>query len=265
MIEYTYSRRGSASTFGQKSASLCGSSTSSGFTLAELAIVLVIVGFLLGGMMVPLSAQRDIQNTNETQKQLSEIKEALFGFAAANGRLPCPASAAATGVESPSGGGVCVNPWDGFLPGKTLGIGPSDSQGYVVDSWGNRIRYAVTTQNSNAFTTSNGLRDAWGTNFTPDIRVCNTSAGITGAGATSACAANADLTSSAVAVITSSGKNGGVVPTGADEIANSDVNRTFVSHLPGPASAAQGEFDDIVVWLSQNILYSRMIAAGKLP
>jgi len=234
---------------------------SSGFTLAELAIVLVIVALLIGGMLAPLSAQRDIQNTNETQKQLSEIKEALFGFAAAKGRLPCPASAATTGIENPIGGGACVNSWDGLLPGITLGVGPTDPQGYVVDSWGNRIRYAVTTQNSNAFTTSNGLRNAWGTNFIPDIHVCNTSVGIT----SSACAANTELTSSAVAVIFSSGKNGSATPTGADELANTDNNPTFVSHLPSPASAAQGEFDDIVAWISPNILYNRMIAAGKIP
>jgi type II secretory pathway pseudopilin PulG len=236
-----------------------------GFTLVELAIVLVIVTLLIGGMLVPLSAQRDLQNANETQKQLSEIKEALFGFAAANGRLPCPASAATTGVENPLGGGACANPRDGFLPGITLGIGPTDAQGYAIDAWSNRIRYAVTTWNASAFTTTNGIRNTWASAPSPDLRVCSTSVGITGAGATSACATGTDLTSSAVAVVASTGKNGSTVPTGADELANSGANRTFVSHTQSPADAPQGEFDDLVTWISPNILYNRMISAGRLP
>jgi prepilin-type N-terminal cleavage/methylation domain-containing protein len=236
-----------------------------GFTLVELAIVLVIVALLISGMLLPLSTQRDIQNSNETQKQFSEIKEALFGFAAANGRLPCPASASTTGVENPVGGGACANPLDGFLPGITLGIGPTDAQGYAVDAWGNRIRYAVTTWSTSAFTTTNGIKSTWASAPAPDLRVCNTSVGITGAGATAECATGTHLTSSAVAVIASTGKNGGAVPTGADELANSGANRTFVSHTQSPAGAPQGEFDDIVVWISPNILYNRMISAGKLP
>ena len=42
-----------------------------GFTLAELAIVLVIVALLIGGLTVSLSTSRDIANEKETQKQLA--------------------------------------------------------------------------------------------------------------------------------------------------------------------------------------------------
>ena len=44
---------------------------------------------------------------------------------------------------------------------------------------------------------------------------------------------------------------------------NSD--RVFVSHIPTASSATNGEFDDIVIWLSPNILFGKMVAAGKLP
>lgn len=245
----------------------------SGFTLTELTIVMVIMALLIGGMLAPLSAQRDIQNINNTQKQLSEISEALLGFAAANGRLPCPASPASTGIENPVGGGACANPKDGFVPGATLGIGPTDSQGYVLDAWGNRIRYAVTNWQSgagaphpNAFTTTDGITSAWNdpllsAGIEPNLRVCGTSAGIGG----SACAANTTLSYATAAILISSGRNGSLPPTGADELANTDNNSTFVSHAPTPTDAPQGEFDDIVIWLSQNILYSRMISANRLP
>ena len=235
-----------------------------GFSLTELAIVLVIVALLIGGMLVPLSAQRDILAANETQRQLAEIRGALLGFAAANGRLPCPASPSVTGVENPAGGGDCANQWNGFLPGITLGIGPTDAQGYVLDSWNNRIRYAVTASNSNAFTTTNGVKNNWSAALSPDLKVCNSAASITNAGTNSAdCPSTDRITAdeAVVAVIISPGKNGGSTPTAAGELANwpSSNDRVFVNTAQSPS------FDDIVLWLSSNILYNRLIAAGKLP
>ena len=242
----------------------CSSAQERGFTLTELAIALVIVGLLTGGLLLSLTTTRDIANEKETQKQLAMIQEALLGFAVAQQRLPCPAAPNATGVESPVGGGVCTNPYDGFLPGNTLGLAPTDAQGYVIDAWGNRIRYAVTTVSAtspNLFTTVSGLKSQWSASPQPDLRVCNTAAGITNAGAANAdCAANASLTDSAVAVIFSTGRTGASGPLGADEQANvATIDRVFVSSTPGP------NFDDLVTWLSPNILYNRMIAAGRLP
>ncbi len=243
-----------------------------GFTLVELAIVLIIFSLLVGGMLMTLSSQQDTSNIKETEKRLNDIRDALLGFAASNGRLPCPAIAGATGIESPAGGGACTTSYAGFLPAITLGITPTNTQGYAVDSWGNPIRYAVSniTVNlaTNVITTTGGLKTAWAFNpalILPDLRVCNTSLGIAGAGATATCAVGADLSNSAVAVIFSAGKNGGVAPIGADELANSGANRTFVSHTQSPTGAAQGEFDDIVTWISPNILFNRMISAGSLP
>lgn len=223
-----------------------------------MAIVLVIVSLLIGGMMVPLSAQKDIQKTSETQKQLSDIRDALLGFVAAQGRLPCPASPGTTGTEAPVGGSACTNPWDGFVPAITLGISPTDEQGYSTDAWGNRIRYAVTTKNSNAFTTGNGIKSNWTGTLDPDIQVCSTSTGLTGSGATATCAAGAGLSSTVPAIIVSTGKNGGAVPVG-DEAANTNTDRAFVNHMQNDT------FDDIVIWISPNILYDRLISVGGLP
>ena len=73
-----------------------------------MAMVLMIVGLLLGGMLVPLSAQMDQRNVSDTQKTLSDIKEALIGYAIANGRFPCPASSTSNGVESFVSGGAAA-------------------------------------------------------------------------------------------------------------------------------------------------------------
>lgn len=238
---------------------------SSGFTLVELTIVLVIVALLIGGMLIPLSTQRDIQHANETKSQLMTIQEALLGFAAANGRLPCPAAPGTTGIESPNdNSGACIHAWDGFLPAITLGIQPTDAQGYALDSWGNRIRYAVTDGNVNAFTKPNGLRSAWGSTLAPDLSVCNAASAISAPnGPTADCSSANELTNNAAALVLSHGVNGGATPTSADELANWPVptarDKIFVNAAPGPA------FDDLVVWLSANVLYNRMISAGKLP
>lgn len=52
-----------------------------GFTLIELAIVLVIVTVLIGGLAVPLSAQIQARRIAETNKILEEAKEAIIGYA----------------------------------------------------------------------------------------------------------------------------------------------------------------------------------------
>jgi|JI6StandDraft_1071083.scaffolds.fasta_scaffold40222_2 prepilin-type N-terminal cleavage/methylation domain-containing protein len=250
-------------------------SRKSGFTLVELAIVLVIVALLSGGLMMTLSAQKENMAATETQRRLDEVREALLGYVAANGRLPCPAAPLATGIESPVGGGACTRPRDGLLPGVTLGLTPTDQNGYVLDGWGNPIRYAVTSYShatfcpNGCYSTANGVRTAWNGSvgalaLAPDLQVCNTATNIQTPGQlTATCAPNTELATTAVAVIHSRGANGARAPSSGDELANSDDDRLFVTHTPTPPGA--NEFDDLVIWLSPNILYNRLIAAGRLP
>lgn len=232
-----------------------------GFSLIEMAFVLIIVTLLLGGLLVPFATQVEQKRIAETQKALEEIKEALLGFAVANGRLPCPDNAtvvsatANNGEEDACSAGVES---EGSLPWATLGVG-------AADAWGNRLRYRVT----NVFTIAGGF--PLGTNGT--IRACPTAA------CTSSVAALVP------AVVLSHGKNGfgsinantavgvttripcpGTPPVcSADETENIDNDNNFVQRTLTPATTPAGEFDDQVVWLSPNILFNRMVAAGRLP
>lgn len=207
----------------------------SGFTLVELAIVLVIVGLLISAFLTPLAAQLEQSRNAEVRRDLLEIKEALIGFAVINGQLPCPDTdgngtddgCANTNASSASGGNV---PWS-TLDTKQL------------DPWGRRYQYQVNNAFSTTFlltTTGSGAGL---------IRVCTTSACV------GTEASNVPL------VIFSTGQNGAVIPpAGLDEQENVDGDKDFVSH-----DFAAGGFDDIVVWISTNVLMNRMVSVGKLP
>jgi type II secretory pathway pseudopilin PulG len=260
---------------------------SAGFTLVEMAVAFVVITLLVGGLLVPFVTQVEQRRVNETITRLEEIKDALMGYALANERFPCPASAASNGVESFAAGGTpangaCSNFFDGFVPAVTLGLNAIDGNGFAIDAWGltqNRIRYAVanTTVNgvTNPFTRTSGVRLAQMGNISTAasssgaglLVVCTTGTGVT---ATNCSSTTTQLTRGAVFVLYSLGKNAATGGTGTDEAANpnpasSNNDRVFVSHGYAENSAPGGEFDDLFTWLSPNLLFSRMISAGKLP
>lgn len=230
-----------------------------GFSIIELAIVLAIVSTLLGGMLLSLSEVRESNNRTDAVNTMNEIKEALYGFAQANGRLPCPATDTSLGAESPLNGGNCT--WDyGFLPWATLGLsGPTNADDLMVDSWLNPFRYNVAAAGTNPFTTAGGIQ---GLNFgalPATFQVCTVPA----------CGAGNVLVSSTPVVVVSLGENWEIF-TSADEVANSgEITRNGyrLANDDDFVSVRYNEttFDDVITWLSPNILYARMIAAGQLP
>ena len=104
--------------------SLENKSKQQGFSLIEMAIVMVIIGVLIGAALVPLSAQRESAKIKEARSELLLIEEAIYGFSLANGRLPCPAEPGSGGVEATTVDGLgldCDRP-RGFVPANTLGL-----------------------------------------------------------------------------------------------------------------------------------------------
>lgn len=187
-----------------------------GFTLIELAIVMFVVALLLGGILLPLSAQQDIRARQETERILANARDALLGFTILNERLPCPATANSagretfcstqtypcTGVEeyaynSNTNNGYCFGYYGNFLPAVTLGIQPIDANGFAVDGWGantaNRLRYAVSTNSLRNFgttiptpfvlTRTQGMKDA---RLKPDLSVCTSGAQVINPGTSTA-------------------------------------------------------------------------------
>lgn len=61
-----------------------------GFTLLEVALVMLVVGIVLTGMIHLLTIQNQYQAEQDELARLAQIKQALVGFASLHGRLPCP-------------------------------------------------------------------------------------------------------------------------------------------------------------------------------
>lgn len=263
-----------------------------GFTLIELAMVLFIVSLLIGGLMLPISAQNEIRGRQETERALANIREALIGFAVVNGRLPCPAQAsiasgtANAGVEAVTAAGgpcACADTTNGVAtigatacssdllvadsPSGVTGVLPWATLGLPeTDAWGNRYTYRVTTRfgrmasgrtlfEASCNPTTNPATAAFALCSPGDMTVKTASSGGT------------TIASSVPAIVVSHGKNmlGAYSQTGAqiagaagDELENADgnANATFVSST---------SIDDLVMWIPGSVLMSKMLAAGKLP
>jgi prepilin-type N-terminal cleavage/methylation domain-containing protein len=132
-----------------------------GFTLIELAIVMMIAGVLLtllGGAITSFFKQTRI---SQTETRIATIETAIDNFLSLNNRLPCPASptaapgAAAFNVEVTTtncnsaatiSGAVSVPGRSasrvriGTVPVRSLNL-PDET---ALDGWGNRFTYAVT-------------------------------------------------------------------------------------------------------------------------
>lgn len=206
-----------------------------GFSLVEMAIVLIIFGLFLSATLIPLSAQRDLSDYRTSRADLEQIKEALYGYALTNGKLPCPDTIGNDGVidTCPSTSGST----GGDIPWATLGVPKTDP-------WNNPYHYRV----SNTFTTNFSLSSAGNL----DVKMSSSPANL--------------VANNVPVVVYSSGKNGAIQPppaSNADEVENTTVgsknDSTFVSH------DITTDFDDIVIWIPPTILFNKMVSAGKLP
>lgn len=239
----------------QRSNNLCVGCNSSGFTLLEMSIVLLIMGLLLGSVMQPMGAGVIERKRRQTLEQLVEIREALIGYASVHHRLPCPVSPSAV-ISSSNVQTVtseCHVP-HGYVPAAVLGIsGSHDSSGFLTDSWGMPIQYHVTLSDADSdgsadFTTVEEMREVGIQNLTPEYEVCSA-------------ASCAQLRANRVPVVLLS--TGGTQSSSDDENENQDSDNRFVSRDLDVVGADQ--FDDIVIWLSGNILFTRLLQAHVLP
>lgn len=231
-----------------------------GFSLIELAVVLVIVGLLVGGGIAALDATQTQSLRAEQKRQLANVREALYGFAMQEGRLPCPDDPA-NGLDGEQDhDGTNCDTDTGALPHAALGVG-------YRDAWGYPLYYAVDSDPFAGFDTDGGSTSTFQLNPDPPsyIDVVDTQGGDT-------------VAAEIPALVLSFGPQGGqvwtaggfVCPGGAagfsaDETENCDGNGTFVDAGYRNADSSDGRFDDLLTWLPEPVLAMRLVNVDKLP
>ena len=214
-----------------------------GFSLLEMAIVLVVVALLLGGSLIPLSVQLEKQDRDTTKQQLQDINDALIGFALTNGRLPCPDT---DNDGQMNGLATCTNTL-GVIPWADLGVGQQDA-------WGQPFTYRVSGDFAdNADGTACSSPATAGVSFslcsTGDINVFDADGGN-------------PVAINLPALVVSHGKNW-AISTGADEAENTDTDSIYVSR--SYSNNATSPFDDLILWVTPGILKNKMLTAELLP
>ncbi len=127
----------------------------SGFTLFEMTVVLTLIGLVIAGGLVTLTASVQRSQWDTTISRMQTIDKALLNFVTNQRRLPCPASftivanTTTDGVEAYSGSagsGACASGYaasngvsEGTIPVRTLEL----PDNYEYDGWGRRMRYSV--------------------------------------------------------------------------------------------------------------------------
>lgn len=250
-----------------------------GFTLVELAVVLAVLGLLLGTLLMPLAAQHDLRGRRDTERALADVREALLGYAIAKGRLPCPAASslptgtAGAGIEARVDGQCACNGGSEASAGgrrctgsAVVGVLPWVSLGLPeTDAWGRRYTYALDTKFGR-----DPMQATFGAGCAPSP--VPRSAGFALCSPATVVVKAADpgvaLVSGGVpAIVVSHGKNGHGAYT-------SQGRRLDLSAaVPAEAENANGDaifvsdaaIDDRVIWVSPHVLMHRMLSAGTLP
>jgi prepilin-type N-terminal cleavage/methylation domain-containing protein len=239
-----------------------------GFTLVEMAVVVVLMGIMMTLGLRMLQATQNNAAWSETKLKQERIKVALISFLRTNGRLPCPDSVLPpTGAEPAS---CLVNAGRGVLPWRVLGMSIGDAQ----DGWSNFFTYRVA--NDTPVSGSNWTIKVGATAFTVGELTLplatfalseRSDAGVLGA----------SLNPNPVVMIISHGKNGlggrtvrGSVllpmpPAGTDELLNATsvlpgAPPHFVTRTPTDVAAATGgAFDDLVAYMTPNHLLQPLL------
>ena len=111
-----------------------------GFTLVEMALVMLILGLMVAAVFAVLKPYQAKQKRDVTLQRIERATIALNDFAQKTGRLPCPAApdAVPPGIMRTD----CATPVlrDGVLPYADLGLTRIDA----TDGFGNPLTYVVS-------------------------------------------------------------------------------------------------------------------------
>lgn len=238
----------------------------SGFSLIELAVVLLILTILLSLGIGAISSVYASRQYGKTAENVDSLRTALGNYLRKNGHLPCPD----VDFNAPDGTGeddratannattTCTQPF-GTVPYLALGL----DRDVALDGWDNFFTYMVSNTDDGV----PGRNRDW--TRTNQFFVGN-DGGLTDLGPSGII--------NAVVAILSHGPNGSgawttkgtqnVLPDAAtrpDELDNTNNDGDFVDRQPtGDAAAIGGPIDDLVISILSNDLLSPLIRDGAL-
>lgn len=199
-----------------------------GFTLIEIAIVMVIIGLLTGAGMSLMSMLTKRKARNETVDYLKEVKGALISYANINGRLPW--------ADTDGDGNENSGATSGDLPYSTLGARPKDS--YI-----RLLTYALNTNlGTDRGTTCGALRASLSGN--PLV--------VDADGASTSFSIAAIIISAGPMDADSDGNVFDDITSGPYQGDNTDGNPNYIRHPPTDT------FDDLVSYIGGNELYGEI-------
>ncbi len=272
----------------------------SGFTLIEIAIVVLIVTILLGYTVAMFPLQQELRQYREVEGAMDSIVEHLIGFAQVNGRLPCPDTSGdvngtgtagvidgqedtddeidnVTGAAGADGLVDNCKAFSGFLPAGTIGISDDvDANGRLVDPWGQPFRYHVSDLDQGVdgvidLVSPNGVRDEGLANVGPNLNlvICRDSSNPSAADV--ACPVAGDtVVANAAVVVYSSGRDRANVDFASniqnenrDDFHSGINDRVYTASTRNDSAGSQ--YDDKVRWISPHLLFARMVQAEQLP
>jgi prepilin-type N-terminal cleavage/methylation domain-containing protein len=199
-----------------------------GFTLIEIAIVMVIIGLLAGGGVSLMGILSERKVRNATSSYLDEAKASLISFASINGRLPW--------ADSDGDGNEDIGTSLGSFPYRTLRFGPTDSHRRVIS-------YELNSSlGSDRPSSCSALRG--GLSGAPLV--------VDSDGSATAFSVAAILISAGLKDADGDGNVFDNVTTGTHQGDNRDGNPNYIRYPPDNA------FDDLVVYLGEYGLYEEI-------
>lgn len=241
-----------------------------GFSLVEIAIVLVIISVIGGTLLkiIPVVTNSDLKNQNSAR--IEEINSAIISFVSQNGYLPCPADIltapntpnfgilgdCATGASDVQIGSTIYYVRYGMVPVRALGLPDS----FAFDPWGYRYEMATIRNLATSSTNFNAFLSAFpATGLTQALTIQDGSGNTLSPSSSSSPAVN----NAVVYVIRSAGENNnGAVPfqgavslptcpvSGLLDAENCSHNNTFRDTFFSTASS--NYFDDYLIWKTYN-------------
>ena len=198
-----------------------------GFTLIEIAVVMIIIGILAGGGAFVMGILTQRKARNESLDYLHQAKEALLSHACTQGRLPAASSDTdGQGDGQPSG----------FFPYLDLRMKPTDFYKRV-------LRYEINPSLSTDLqTTCSALRS--GLSGRPEV--------VDGDGSSTAFSVAAVLVSAGPMDADGDGDVFDAIRSGTHQGDNTDGTPNYIRYPPTDT------FDDLVVYVGEHELYGAL-------